>query len=260
HSRFNGRDRNRIEAKITYKKSDEEKEDERQLIKNGKRKPSVLVATQAVEVSLDIDYGRGYSEPAPADALGQRLGRMNRSGSRKDENNVPKPSTVIIFAEPSNGYLYDETLTNRTIELLREVDILTEAELTEIVDKVYENGYPPDAMANFEKGLNNEDVLKFAERIIAGTHRPWTDDLFDKNDGQVEVLPDSLLDEFNDFKKQNRYIEANQLLVSIRFGQMFIGKKNGSIWYDETLREYVTNWKYDKDLGLKTDSQTSNIL
>jgi len=263
HSRFNGRDRNRIEAKITYKKSDEEKEVERKLIKNGKRKPSVLVATQAVEVSLDIDYERGYSEPAPADALGQRLGRINRSGSRKDENNVPKPSQVIIFAEPSNGYLYDETLTNRTIELLRQVDILTEAELTGIVDKVYENGYPPNAMANFEKGLNNEDVLKFAERIIAGTHRPWTDDLFDKNDGQVEVLPETLMDEIDGFKylrKQGRYVEANQLLVPIRFGQMFVGKKNGAIWYDEDLREHITNWKYDEELGLKTDSQSNNIL
>ena len=262
HSRFNGRDRNRIEKKITHKKSGEEKESERKLIKNGKRKPAVLMATQAVEVSLDIDYGRGYSEPAPADALGQRLGRINRSGSRKDENNVLKPSQVIIFAEPSNGYLYDETLTNRTIELLREVDILTEAELTGIVDKVYENGYPPAAMENFQKGLNNEDVLKFAERIIAGTHRSWTDDLFDKNDGQVEVLPDLLLDEFKFLRssKEGRYIEANQLLVPIRFGQMFVGKKNGAIWYDEDLREFVTNWKYDKDLGLKTDSQSSNIL
>lgn len=263
HSRFNGRDRNRIEEKITRKKSDEEKKYERELIKSGKRKPAVLIATQAVEVSLDIDYGRGYSEPAPADALGQRLGRINRSGSRKDENNASKPSPVIIFAKPSNGYLYDETLTNRTIELLREVDILTEGELTEIVDKVYENGYPLDAMENFKKGLNNEDVLKFAERIIAGTHRSWTDDLFDKNDGQVEVLPETMVDEIDGYNyliQRGRYIEAHQLLVPIRFGQMFVGKKNGAIWYNEDLREHVTNWKYDEDLGLKTDSQSSNIL
>lgn len=253
HSRFNGRDRNRIEEKITRRKTEAEKSVERERIKSGKRKPTVLVATQAVEVSLDIDYERGYSEPAPADALGQRLGRINRSGSRP-------PACVFIFAEPSNGYLYDETLTNKTTELLRRVDVLSEAELIEVVDRVYENGYPPNAKANFEKGINNEDVLKFAQRIVAGTHRAWTDDLFDKNDGQVEVLPDSSFDEFVQLRNKNRFIEANQLLIPIRFGQMFLGKKNGAIWRDEDLREYVTNWKYNKNSGLETDSQSNNIL
>ena len=256
HSRFNGRDRNRIEKQITDKKSKAEKVFEREQIKTGNRKPAVLVATQAVEVSLDIDYERGYSEPAPADALGQRLGRINRNGSRP-------PAEVVVFAEPSNGFLYDETLTKRTIELLREVDILSEAQLTDIVDKVYANGYPPAAKTDFEKGLNNEDVLKFAERIIAGTHRAWTDDLFDKNDGQVEVLPDSLIDADEGYEyliKNGRYIEANQLLVPIRFGQMFLGKKNGAIWYDENLREHITNWEYNENFGLTTDSQSSNIL
>ena len=38
----------------------------------------LLVGTQAIEVSLDIDYDTIYTEPAPIDALIQRFGRVNR--------------------------------------------------------------------------------------------------------------------------------------------------------------------------------------
>ena len=38
----------------------------------------LLVGTQAIEVSLDIDYDVCYTEPAPMDALIQRFGRVNR--------------------------------------------------------------------------------------------------------------------------------------------------------------------------------------
>ena len=90
HSRFNGRDRTEIETKITRKLSKQEKSELQNKIKNNPSATPILVATQAVEVSLDIDYERGYSEPAPADALGQRLGRVNRKGER---NAAP----IVIF-------------------------------------------------------------------------------------------------------------------------------------------------------------------
>ena len=35
-----------------------------------------MVATQSVEVSLDLDFEQGFSEPAPIDALVQRFGRV----------------------------------------------------------------------------------------------------------------------------------------------------------------------------------------
>jgi CRISPR-associated endonuclease/helicase Cas3 len=254
HARFNGQDRSRIDRSITARKSKEEKEEERRLIKAKETKPRVLVATQAVEVSLDIDYDRGYSEPAPADALGQRLGRINRSGSR------PHPARVVIFGEPSNGYLYDESLTTRTVELLREVCEMTEAELTGIVDKVYGEGYPPAAMEEFRRGLRNPFITNFASEIIAGTHRPWTDEILDASDGQIEVLPYSLYEDFTDRRREKRYLEANQLLVPIRVGQMYKAQKAGLLRYDPEIREFVTTLAYSSDEGLRFDAQSDNIF
>lgn len=255
HSRFNGRDRTEIETKITRKLSDEEKAKLKNKIKANPLTTPILVATQAVEVSLDIDYGRGYSEPAPADALGQRLGRVNRKGER---NAAP----IVVFTEPTNGYLYDEHLTNKTVELLRDVKgELSEQELTTIVDKVYENGYSPAAQDEFEKGLNNSDIIQFAEKIIAGTHIKWTDIILEKTDAQIEVLPQTLLDEFNYLRKQSRYVEARQLFVPIRWGQYHKAQKMNAIRYDNDLREHIVTLVYNKDEGLDSDKlDDSNFI
>jgi CRISPR-associated endonuclease/helicase Cas3 len=237
HSRFNGRDRNRIEQAIT-----------------SKGKPTVLVATQAVEVSLDIDYDRGYTEPAPADALGQRFGRINRKGNR------PQPAPVVVFAQPSAGYLYDQTLTDKTIELLRAIGDLTEGQLTDLVDQVYGAGYPPAAMEDFNNGNENPHVNNFENQIIAGVHRQWTDEILDQSDGQLDILPDSLLDEFLELREQKRFIEAAQLLVPIRAGQKFKALRMDALRYDQNFREFIATLGYSSEIGLMFDERSSTVF
>lgn len=59
-----------------------------------KTPPRFLVATQTVEVGIDVDFTGLVTELAPADSLAQRFGRVNRKGSRDDG-----PITVIGPAE-----------------------------------------------------------------------------------------------------------------------------------------------------------------
>ncbi|MGB7346067.1 MAG: type I-U CRISPR-associated helicase/endonuclease Cas3 [Pirellulaceae bacterium] len=49
---------------------------------NDTEKPIVVIATQCLEVGADLDFERMISEAASLDALRQRFGRMNRSGSK----------------------------------------------------------------------------------------------------------------------------------------------------------------------------------
>lgn len=236
HSRFNARDRARIERDIT-----------------GSSPPRVLVATQAVEVSLDLDYGCGFSEPAPADALGQRLGRVNRKGERP-------PASFVVFQQPSAGYLYDEITTQRTIGLLAEVGLLTEQRLTDIVDEVYAEGYQGQTLTDYEQGLNHPTINNFNHDIIAGTHLSWVEDVIQGADRQVEVLPSVLLMEYQGLLDERRYLEARQLLVPIRLGQHFRARDEGTVNYDESLREWVTTLRYLPESGLDLTQATSNIL
>ncbi|MDW8319857.1 MAG: CRISPR-associated helicase Cas3', partial [Armatimonadota bacterium] len=68
HSRFTYRDRGQIEREVLDENT----------------RPQLLVATQVVEVSLDIDYDTCYTEVAPVDDLLQRFGRVNRRGKARE--------------------------------------------------------------------------------------------------------------------------------------------------------------------------------
>jgi CRISPR-associated endonuclease/helicase Cas3 len=64
--------------------------------------PRLVVATQVVEVSLDIDYNVLLTECAPFDALAQRAGRVNRIRR-------PNPGRVIVFPyETGSEKVYGE--------------------------------------------------------------------------------------------------------------------------------------------------------
>jgi CRISPR-associated endonuclease/helicase Cas3 len=86
HARFAMGDRQRIEKKVldTFgKKSD-----------NATRKGKILVATQVVEQSLDLDFDYMVSDLAPMDLIIQRVGRLHRH-SRKERSGT---AILGIFA------------------------------------------------------------------------------------------------------------------------------------------------------------------
>ncbi|WP_462187532.1 CRISPR-associated helicase Cas3', partial [Frankia sp. CcWB2] len=74
HSRFRRVDRAAIENAVYGRfRADAQPADQR---------PGLVVATQVVEVSLDVDFEVLFTSGAPLDALAQRFGRVNRTGAR----------------------------------------------------------------------------------------------------------------------------------------------------------------------------------
>lgn len=86
-----------------------EKESE---IKNRSKKgPFVLIATQVIEISLDISCDIMYTEIAPPDAIGQRGGRLNRKGKVCSTEGIVHE--MKIFA-PESYLPYPEELLEKT--------------------------------------------------------------------------------------------------------------------------------------------------
>lgn len=119
-----------------------------------KRGPFILVATQVVEVSLDIDFNILFTEACPIDALIQRLGRVNREGKHS-------PAPVFIYKQTSNAdRVYDPELVGNSVNqfCLKSRSELKEFEFAEMVDNVY-NGM------DYENKLQEE--LKKIRTLIA---------------------------------------------------------------------------------------------
>lgn len=85
HSRFRRGDRSGIERRITTRYGTDAP----------RRTGGLVVATQVVEVSLDVDFDVLFTSAAPIEALLQRFGRVNRRGRRR-------PADVIVHA-PTYG-------------------------------------------------------------------------------------------------------------------------------------------------------------
>lgn len=96
---------------------------------------NLLIATQVVEVSLDIDFDVMFCECAPPDAIVQRAGRVNRRRSKTD-------SHIFIFkASDISKRIYDPDstglLTSSFNSFANSPQDLTEDDLIRIVEQVY---------------------------------------------------------------------------------------------------------------------------
>lgn len=125
HSRFILKDRKLIEEKI--------------------EKAKFVVATQVVEVSLDIDFDWLFTECAPPDAIAQRAGRINRYRDPKRDSRV-----YLFRASEKAGKIYDPInapdLLNRSFKAFHKAPAkMSEQDLINIVEEVYQGHQVEDA-------------------------------------------------------------------------------------------------------------------
>jgi CRISPR-associated endonuclease/helicase Cas3 len=119
---------------------------------NGERNPnrpqkSIVVATQVIEQSLDLDFDYMVTDLAPVDLLIQRAGRLHRH-SQNDPNrpvNLQTPSLLISFPQrddiPEFGhdeYIYDRSVMLKTWLALKDKSEMTlPSETTALIESVY---------------------------------------------------------------------------------------------------------------------------
>lgn len=97
----------------TFKKRDRTKKEDFIFEKPKSTKSFILVATQIVEISLDIDFDLMFSDNAPIDSLIQRFGRVNRQKS------VDKKGEIFIY-QVANPLPYRDTMLDLTFDTIEE--------------------------------------------------------------------------------------------------------------------------------------------
>jgi CRISPR-associated endonuclease/helicase Cas3 len=246
HGRFNGRDRSAYEILLT----------ERVGVTNENRNqnPLIVVATQVVEVSLNIDLDVLYTEPAPLEALLQRFGRINR-GRGRGASLLP----VYVFGEPSaegETLPYDHLYISRALEVLRTSAIngpfaVDEALVSAMLAEIYQG----DLLKAWETKYYAQATLMRQQLAAMVPYKSADDELkraFYKNFDGTQVLPTACYDAYIAYINNRDYLGASQYLVNISWGQYQMLKKQCKIREKED-KEFVDHVivPYDSEYGLK---------
>ncbi|MDA8147091.1 MAG: CRISPR-associated helicase Cas3' [Thermaerobacter sp.] len=198
-----------------------------------------VVATQVVEVSLDWDFHRLFTEPGPLDALVQRSGRVNRRGTR------PTGEVTVVARELAAHSVYDACLVDCALAVLKERATWREEELPGLLDQAYQarSAFLAEQVAAAARTLRRawEGSRPFVSDREA---RRKFRDLFQG----VEVLPSCRLERYREQVRNSSVLEASLHLVPV--GPYVLRWAGERVKWDQDLRVWVADLPYDRAEGL----------
>lgn len=244
HSRYRRMDRAAIEAAVQGR-----------FASGQPRQPGLLVGTQALEVSLDLDLDACHTSAADLEALVQRFGRVNRLGTL-----APAP---VVVHQPAYGPrrgggndlwadgVYEADPTRHGWDILTRHDgqTINEQVITKWLDEIYAS--PWGCRWTQKVGRHREDFeqafLRFSQPFDDRSR--LTEEFDEQFDGIEAILADDL-DNYRASLKQgdNKNIgrlHADQHLIPLPAW----GAKLGT--YDKLLKVRIINAEYDPHLGLR---------
>ena len=147
HSRFLPEDRAELEKRIIALVGKNSTE----------RNKIVIIGTQVLEQSLDIDFDVLFTEKCPIDLLFQRLGRLHRHMRSSRPEKVKTPACYIFEDEEScsGAKIYDEYIIRRTDEVLSEHNVII------IPDRI--RPFTEDVY-DLERGSDGPDKTEYIKR------------------------------------------------------------------------------------------------
>lgn len=240
HGRFHAKDRSEKEKRLRESRG----------VENPNRLPGVvLVATQVVEVSLNVDFDTLYSDPAPLEALLQRFGRINRSMS------VPLRPVHVATVVPDRSPVYAPSHIRKALDALRPLhgQPLEESCVQSMLDHVYSG----DFARQWEEEVTT--AIQEFERNVLASCRPFCSEesmeqIFDKMFDGFEVLPASLEKEYISLL-ENEPLQSPGLLVPITKNRFHAMRSKGRI--SRRHDTWIIKCPYNQN-GLDFDASTED--
>ncbi len=179
HSRFPACRRAEIEAEVCNLFDKQSIASKYNLNPTKRPKQAILVATQVVEQSLDLDFDVMFSEIAPIDLLLQRMGRLHRHPNRSPRPTGIEARFYCIMPDKDNplfgtsAYVYSEHTLLRTWAVLQDPAFLQDniirvpGDVRKLVEAVYVDLMGSSKLPTMDlpllKNLNQNRILKAAQ-------------------------------------------------------------------------------------------------
>ncbi len=238
HARFTRRDRNRIERAIRTRYGT-----------TALHQGGLVVATQTIEVSLDLDCDVIHTSAAPLEALLQRFGRVNRLGTR--------PPTDVVTHQPeykprrkdgpdfADG-VYDAGPTRHAWQILARHDgqPINERTTVDWLNEVYNSAWGQQWQTDVERNreLFAEYFLTFRTPFDDRSH---LEEAFDTMFEGIEAILRTDVDEYQTALDRAPggagRLEADELLIPLPH---FVRPR-----FDRRLRVHVVDAEYDPRTG-----------
>ena len=242
HGRFTYGDRERLERNL----------------KTNLENYDFIVATQVIEVSLDISFNSAITEPAPLDALIQRFGRVNRQGWK-----FGKIKDVFILSEGSDKdkFVYGMNLIKRTCKVLNELDgkLLKESIVQILMDEVYD----PDSDKYFEEIKDARETTLELYESLTPLERSINEKEFYNLFQGLEVIPARFQNEVLKLVESGKYIEVYRYLVPISFKKYLgIKSRHGDVLISaqDIIERNCKKLKYLLFIELKYDDELGLLI
>jgi CRISPR-associated endonuclease/helicase Cas3 len=221
-----------------FKKIDRVKKENEIYEKLESKNQFILVATQVVEISLDIDFDLMFTDTAPIDSLIQRFGRVNR---KKDEFN---PGSIYIYSKTDIKPYYDYLLEISFKTIKEGINDIGEYVkwLNIVYDKLFEDIKHKN---EFEK-LFHEGYEAYNKYLQYNDGISQFKDTYSLRDNEFPKVDFILKEDY----ENNNYNYDN----TVSLGTWLLDKKYGYLLAEKDLekgRYYdVLNFEYTYELGV----------
>lgn len=201
------------------------------------RAGGVLVATQVVEQSLDIDFDVMVSDLAPIEALVQRAGRLWRHMDRRPQRDRPVDSPILYVLSPdpepakvddqwlrqilpSGSWVYPRDIQWRTARALFSREHITmPADLRSLIEEVH-----GDMCEALPRGLEHVE-----EETIGNRHAETWNALNRLIDPSLDYAQSRMAKVFDDERYPTRLGELQVTLALARYNDGTLGPYSGEL-------------------------------
>ena len=229
----------------------------------------ILVATQVVEQSLDLDFDGMLTELAPIDLLLQRAGRVHRHRGRTRPSGLEKPVIHVILPDESaksdpeirygsTGYIYAPFLLLNTEHMTENgKQVCVPGDVRKVIEQVYAQVTPESMKVWYERDFSQQ--LERAN-ALGNTFPEPEEDFFFPTQSHPEFSDLSIDDGFEPALRATTRLGEPTFRVAFSTPALAEAAKSGQISRDQLKEIFLSSVSLSMKQVSSADLESSSLV